>query len=113
MRLLEEMGARLRAERNRLDLTQDQMAALVGVSKRALASYEVGTREAGAALLSLAAGVDVDVLFVLTGAMSPQAAKSLSADEAGFVAVLRDIADSDRSVLMRTAHAFAKANSLK
>lgn len=113
MHLLEEIGARLQAERKRLDLTQDQMAALVGVSKRTLASYEAGTREAGAALLNLAAGAGVDVLFVLTGVPSPHATESLSADEAEFVALLRGIADGDKAVLNRTAHAFAKANSWK
>lgn len=113
MHLLEEIGARLQAERKRLDLTQDQMAALVGVSKRTLASYEGGTREAGAALLNLAAGAGVDVLYVLTGAPSPQAADSLSAEEAEFVVMLRGMTDSDKAVLGRTAQAFVKANSWK
>lgn len=113
MHLLEEIGARLQAERKRLDLTQDQMAALVGVSKRTLASYEGGTREPGAALLNLASGAGVDVLYVLTGAPAPQAADSLSADEAEFVSLLRGMAESDKAVLGRTAQAFAKANSLK
>lgn len=113
MHLLQEIGARLQAERKRLDLTQDQMAALVGVSKRTLASYEAGTREAGAGLLNLAAAAGVDVLFVLTGAPSPQAAESLSAEEAEFVGMLRCIAAGDRGVLKRTAQAFVNANSSK
>lgn len=113
MHLLEEIGARLQAERKRLDLTQDQMAALVQVSKRTLASYEGGAREPGALTLNLAAGAGVDVIYVLTGAPSPQAADSLTAEEAEFVNMLRGMADSDKAVLGRTAQAFARANSWK
>lgn len=109
MHLLVEIGARLQAERKRLDMTQDQFAAVVDVSKRTLASYESGTREAGAGLLSLAAAVGVDVLFVLTGAPSPRAADSLAPEEAGFVELLRSMAETDKAILRRTAEAFAKA----
>lgn len=113
MHLLEEIGARLQAERKRLDLTQDQMAALVQVSKRTLASYEAGAREPGSLLLFLAAGAGVDVLYVLTGQPSPQTADCLTAEEAEFLAMLRGMADSDKAVLGRTAQAFVKANSWK
>lgn len=109
MHLLVEIGARLQAERKRLDLTQDQFATIVDVSKRTLASYEGGTREAGAGLLNLAAGAGVDVLFVLTGQRSPQPADSLAPDEGEFVEMLRAMAETDRAILHRTAQAFAKA----
>lgn len=113
MHLLEEIGARLQAERKRLDLTQDQMASLVGVSKRTLASYEGGAREPGAALLNLAAGAGVDILYVLTGAPLPQAADSLSAEEVEFVALLRRMDESDQAVMKRTAKAFARSSYSK
>lgn len=113
MHLLEEMGARLQAERKRLGLTQEELAFIVGVSKRTLASYEAGTREPGAALLNHAAAAGVDVFYVVTGMPAPQAADSLSVEESRFVEMLRVLADSDRAVLDRTAQAFVKANTLK
>ncbi|TDJ76977.1 XRE family transcriptional regulator [Pseudomonas putida] len=107
MHLLEEIGARLQAERKRLDLTQDQMAALVGVSKRTLASYEAGTREAGALLLNLAVGAGVDVLFVLTGVPSPQAADSLSTGEAQLVERYRRMSHEAQGTINSVSEALA------
>ena len=111
MHLIEEIGARLQAERKRLEMTQDQFSTVVGVSKRALASYEGGTREAGVGLLSLAAAAGVDVLFVLTGMPSPCAADSLTPEESRFITLLRATAETDKAILQRTAEAFAKAGA--
>lgn len=80
MHLLEEIGARLQAERKRLGLTQDELAFIVGVSKRTLASYEAGTREAGAALLNHAVAAGVDVLFVVTGEKAPPVGEFTAAE---------------------------------
>lgn len=113
MHLLVEMGARLQAERKRLGLTQEELAFVVGVSKRTLASYEAGSREPGAALLNHAVAAGVDIFFVVTGLPAPQASDTLSAEESRFVAMLRSISDSDKAVLGRTAEAFVKANSVK
>ncbi|MCE3028596.1 LexA family transcriptional regulator [Salinicola sp. DM10] len=58
---------RLKQERHRLSLSQEELARLCGVSKRAQASYESGERSPRAEYLEAAAGAGVDVHFVLTG----------------------------------------------
>jgi transcriptional regulator with XRE-family HTH domain len=62
-----EFGERLKAERKRLDLTQQAMADACGVSKRQQLYYEAD-QWPGGAYLAQAAKLGVDVGFVLTGA---------------------------------------------
>lgn len=108
MHLYEEIGARLQSERKRLNLNQEQFANIVGVSKRTLASYEAGAREAGAQLLSLAASAGVDVLFVITGQRLPVAERVLAEDEMEIVNRVRDLGDEDKGAVMRLLMAFGR-----
>jgi phage repressor protein C with HTH and peptisase S24 domain len=62
------MGARLKAERERLRLKQHDFAEKVGVSKTAQFNYEVGERAVDAAYLERATELGVDALYVITGA---------------------------------------------
>jgi phage repressor protein C with HTH and peptisase S24 domain len=62
-----EMGARLRAERDRLRLKQNEFADKVGVSKTAQFNYEVGERAVDAVYLQRAAELGMDTLYVVTG----------------------------------------------
>ncbi|AUG04860.1 transcriptional regulator [Pseudomonas sp. 09C 129] len=102
------MGARLQSERKRLNLTQEQFAGLVGVSKRTLASYEAGSREAGALLLSHSASAGVDVLYVVTGQRLPVAERELATDEIEIVSRVRDLDDEDKGAVMRLLKAFSR-----
>lgn len=77
----EESGDRLRQERKRLGLTQQQMADVGGVRKQAQLKYEAGQSSPNAEYLALVQMHGVDVQFVLTGA--PSAA--LAGDEAELV----------------------------
>ncbi len=60
-------GARLREERERLGMTQPQMAQAAGVSLRGYCYYEQGERQMKACFLSSLAYMGVDVIYVLTG----------------------------------------------
>lgn len=62
-------GARLKEERERLKLSQADMAAAVGIRREMWARYEAGT-EPGAAVLTRAAIANVDVIYVLTAVRS-------------------------------------------
>jgi transcriptional regulator with XRE-family HTH domain len=64
------IGNRLREERTRLGLTQDQFAEKAGVTKRSLVNYEKGERSPDASFLSAIAEAGADVLYVLTGVRS-------------------------------------------
>lgn len=62
-----EIGDRLRAERQRIDLTQAGLAEKAGISKTSQVNYESGMRAPDALYLHAASVVGVDVLYVVTG----------------------------------------------
>lgn len=71
---MDNIGARLRDERERLGKNQDAFAALAGVGKRALIHYEKSERSPDANFLAAIAAAGADVLYILTGQRSGVAA---------------------------------------
>ena len=67
-----QVGERLREERKRLHLTQEQISAVGGVRKQAQLKYEKGDSTPAAVYLAAVAAVGLDVLYVLTGVPSPR-----------------------------------------
>jgi len=67
-----ERGARLREERERLNVTQEFMANAGGVKILAHQNYEKGKRSPDAEYLSRVSALGVDVLYVLTGIHSSE-----------------------------------------
>lgn len=63
-----EIGDRLRAERQRIELTQTELAEKAGVSKTSQVNYESGMRAPDALYLHAVGEVGIDVLYVVTGA---------------------------------------------
>lgn len=63
---MKEIGTRLRAERKRLGLSQNQLGAMGGVAANAQGKYESGERLPKADYLVAVAESGVDVLYVLT-----------------------------------------------
>lgn len=61
-------GERLRAERERLGLGQQEMADECGVTMRSQRNYEKGERQPDAAYLTAFTALGGDVLFLLAGA---------------------------------------------
>ena len=61
------IGNRLRGERQRLDMTQTEFAEACGVTKRAQINYESDERAPTSAYLAAAAGLGIDVNYLLTG----------------------------------------------
>jgi transcriptional regulator with XRE-family HTH domain len=61
------LGGRLKAERERLGLTQPALGELMDASKRAVLDWEKGVSSPTAAALSKLAAAGGDVLFVVTG----------------------------------------------
>jgi transcriptional regulator with XRE-family HTH domain len=62
------IAARLRQERERLGLTQSQLADLFGVTRFTISNYESGCRMPTADQLRAMADVGADASFVLSGA---------------------------------------------
>lgn len=61
------LGDRLRAERERLGLSQQELADLCGVTMRSQRNYEKGERQPDAAYLAAMAAARIDMLYVVTG----------------------------------------------
>lgn len=64
---MDSLNNRLKEERQRLGLTQDEFGELGGVKRNAQKNYENGTRTPDASYLSAIAKHDVDVSYILTG----------------------------------------------
>lgn len=61
------IGARLKEERVRLKLNQDEFGDACGVRRRAISTYESGERTPDAWMLEKASAIGVDVTYVITG----------------------------------------------
>jgi transcriptional regulator with XRE-family HTH domain len=61
---------RLREERERLGLTQDEVVKATGISKRSYCAYEAGDTTPNAKFLASLIGIGMDVSYLLTGQRS-------------------------------------------
>lgn len=69
-----KFGDRLRLERRRLDLTQEQVAVACRVSRNAVTFYESGRSRPDASFMHHAIAAGMDVWYLLTGARASEAA---------------------------------------
>ena len=69
-----DSGARLKAERNRLGMSQEAFGGACGVAKNAQVNYEAGKRRPDSDYLAAAARLGADVLYIVTGVSSPAGA---------------------------------------
>lgn len=65
------IGSRLREERERLNMKQEDFATACGVRRRAQSSYESDTRSPDANYLEAAAKIGVDISYVICGGERP------------------------------------------
>ncbi|QTT81056.1 helix-turn-helix transcriptional regulator [Pseudomonas chlororaphis] len=93
------VGDRLREERVRLNLNQEDLAQVGGVNRNTQGSYERGARNPDSAYLIAISDLGVDVMFVLTGTRAVSG--SLSADEAQIIVQYRHIPEQDQRALRR------------
>ncbi|MFC4519068.1 helix-turn-helix domain-containing protein [Cupriavidus pinatubonensis] len=73
------VGERLRLERQRLNLSQEELGSRGGVRKQAQLNYEKGERAPDTTYLLAVAEAGVDVVFVLTGRKAEGEAISMEA----------------------------------
>ena len=101
---MEQIGKRLREERNRLRLNQQQMAGRGGVQPQAQVRYEKGDRKPDASYLVGIAAHGVDVAYVLTGTRSEAL---LSAEEWKLVGYFRALDRRGKTGLLTCANVMA------
>lgn len=104
-----QVGSRLRDERLRIGLSQDEFAAVGGVARRSQSAYEADERSPDADYLLAVRELGVDIFYVLTGerVVITEAKKShvevdVSGDESEVLELYRQLNDSGKAAL----HAF-------
>lgn len=104
-----QVGNRLRDERLRIGLSQDEFAAVGGVSRRSQSAYEADERSPDANYLLAVRDLGVDIFYVLTGervgiaeAVTSNASAGVAGDESEFLELFRLLNDSGKAAL----HAF-------
>lgn len=106
------LGQRLRAERERLGLSQTAFGEIGGVQKRAQINYEAGERQPDAAYLAAIAAAGADVLYILTGQRSGSASVApLNPRQAALLDNFEHLSEDDKRALERTASALAQSQS--
>ncbi|MCX6897011.1 MAG: helix-turn-helix domain-containing protein, partial [Verrucomicrobia bacterium] len=106
---------RIKEERKRLGLIQDEMAKIAGVSKHSLVDYENEDKTVypNAAFLTAIATAGADVLYILTGVRSVPSEQSLSHRAAALVDNYEHCKEEDKAALERLASAAASSERLK
>lgn len=112
------IGERLREERNRLGLSQSDFGSRCGVQKNTQIHYESGERDPKSDYLVAAAGLGVDVLYVITGARSAPAggavissgefSTALTAEEVALLDNYRHSDDAGKRAVEAAAAALAR-----
>ena len=98
-------GARIKLARQAAGLTQDGLAAAVGVSRSAVAQWETErSGQVGANLARVAALLGVSPAYLLTGEGAPEGGDGPeTSQERSLLRLYRHLNEEDRAFLMRTA----------
>lgn len=109
---MQTMGARLRGERFRLGLSQEEFAAFGQLKRRTVGYYESGRRSPDADFLVKLHDIGVDVGYVLigkSGAYAPAGGEHSEpiASAASVAALYRALSDADKALF----HALTAAGS--
>jgi transcriptional regulator with XRE-family HTH domain len=100
----QHIGTRIRAQRHERQLTQDELAQKVGVSRSAVAQWETGrTGQITGNLSRIAAALDVGVEYLLYGDNKRAATEPRLGDELALLRLYRECDPEDRQMLLRTA----------
>ena len=103
------IGARIRAVRAENGLTQDQLAAAVGVSRSAVAQWETGRAgQITGNLTRIASVLAVNVEFLMYGDNKFAPGQATGADEIAMLRLYRACSNDDRQFLLRTAKRLAE-----
>ena len=111
---MQDIGIRLRTERNRLGYNQTEFGALGSVCKQAQVKYEKGVHFPGADYLQAIAKVGADVQFIVTGEAGNIGAP-MSPDEAMWLDYFRSspgVVQASVMGLLRAAVAYVRSEQV-
>lgn len=104
-----DIGRRIRSARQERGLTQEALAAAIGVSRSAVAQWETGRAgQLTTHLAAIAGALEVGVEFLMHGDDKRAPALAASGDELALLRLYRECADEDRQFLLRTARRMAR-----
>ena len=101
---------RLLRERQRLELTQDEMAKAGGVAKRTYCNYEAGDRMPDSTALAAWADAGVDIHYVVTGVRSVE---TLASEEVELINYWRGAPEPGRLAAMAALKAYQISQNTK
>lgn len=110
--MYEHFFQRLADERNRLGLTQDQMAKAGGVAKRTYCNYETGDREPPSSFISSIKEVGVDIGYLLFGVREFDSLGT-SPSEERLLNLYRQLSDDNKRSLEAVAVTLAQPHLAK
>ena len=99
------IGARLRAERDRLRLSQTELARIGGVSRNSQTAYETGKTPFTSDYLALVAEAGGDALFIITGSRS---AGAMDNEQASILAAFDALGTEGRNAVLYLVCSLAK-----
>ena len=105
------IGARLKSERERLGLAQEDLASIAGASRRSVVEWDRGATVPGADALALLAQKGVDVPYVVVGVRGETSSSTLSPDEVALVDDYRKTTSEHQRTLRDVGAVFAQAAS--
>ncbi len=100
---MKDLGSRLKEERKRLGLSQQEFGSIGGVEANAQGKYESGERIPRSDYLAAIGKKGVDVLYVLFGKHTPLAVDSLNDEERTIINHYRALSEEDRDAISQLA----------
>lgn len=104
------LGERLREERDRLGINQNELADIGGVKRNSQGNYERGRQNPDTAYLLAVAKVGVDVMYVLFGRRD-HAVEARAGIEAEMICSFRSLSAADQAVARRVVTGLAEMNT--
>jgi len=105
----QDIGSRIRATRRDRNLTQDELAHQIGVSRSAVAQWETGrTGQITGNLSRIAGALEVGVEYLVYGEDKRAPAEARQGDELALLRLYRECEPEDRQMLLRTARRLAR-----
>ena len=107
------IGIRLREERERLGLSQTEMAERCGSTRKSQFNYESDARRPDADYLSALTAVGADVLYILTGQRVVQPAPTLTPRKAALLDNYEHADEAGKKIIEGAADLAAKSGTNK
>ena len=100
---MKDLGSRLKEERKRLGLSQQDFGSIGGVEANAQGKYESGERIPRSDYLAALGKKGIDVMYVLSGERTPIATDSLNDAERAVITHYRALSEDDREAISQLA----------